>query len=89
MTLLESDRSCVYFHALQLKIFYTDFLRLTSKAKLTSWENKQPEAVVILIVVNVKTFSLDYIPQARGHKEPIYFILYYIYMYVYKYMRIN
>ena len=70
-----------------MKYFYTDFLRLTSKAKLTSWENKQPEAVVI--VVNVKTFSLDYIPQARGHNEPIYFILYYIYMYVYKYMRIN
>ena len=65
----------MYFHALQLKKIYTDFLRLTSKAKLTNWEDKQPEAVVI--VVNVKTFSLDYIPQARGHKEPIYFILYY------------
>ena len=65
----------MYFHALQLKKNYTDFLRLTSKAKLTNWEDKQPEAVVL--VVNVKTFSLDYIPQARGHKEPIYFILYY------------
>ena len=88
MTLLQSDRPvlCV-LPCSAINDFYTDFLRLTSKAKLTNWENKQPEAVVI--VVNVKTFSLDYIPQARGHKEPIYFILYYIYMYVYKYMRIN
>ena len=66
MALLHSVLVCVLPDT-AIKDFYTGFLMLTSKAKVTSKENKHPIAVVV--VEWVSDISLQYVPCAYGHKK--------------------